>query len=133
MNKILFSVALLVLAGGAYYIYYRRRQSMKDWYLTKTEVLDGTLEFSSIVSFFKTLNLDKNSDIPFLGREGGKEFSRFFGKKPFPEHRDGYQAIFIGVFDEKINDISEFKVIYAKELDLQTNQVFGCEYLVVLN
>lgn len=133
MNKILIGVAFLALAGGAYYVYNRRRQGMKDWYLPKVEVLDGKLEFSSVVSFFRTLNLDQNVHVPFVGREGGKDFSKFFGSKPFPEHRDGYEAVFIGVFNEKKNEIDEFKVIYARELDGKTNEVFGNEYLVVLN
>lgn len=133
MNKIIIGGVFLAMAGVAYYEYNRYRQLVKNWYLSKVEVLDGKLEFSSIVSFFRTLNLDKEIHIPFACREGGKGFSKFFGSKSFPEHKDGYQTIFIGVYNEKKNEIEAFKVIYAKELDDKTVDVFGNEYLVVLN
>lgn len=133
MSKIIIGVALLALAGGAYYVYHKRRQNMKDWYVSNVETVEGRLPFDSIVSFFKTLNLDQKTHIPFIGREGGKDISRFFGSKPFPKHKEGYCAIFIGVFNEKSQNIDNFKVIYAKDFDEKINEVFGNEYFVVLS
>lgn len=126
-------VAVVAVAGGLYYLYNRGLMIAKKWYEENTEVIDGEVSFDTIVSFLKSINLDKEKDSPFIVKEENEEFKKFSQGRPFPEKKEGYEALFVGVYDNKTEAISHFKVIYAKSFDAQTNEVFGAESLVVLS
>lgn len=132
MDKIFIGAALLAMAGYVYYSYNKRLKNFEDWYLSHVETLDGVLNFDAIVSFFKTLNMNQNENIPFVVREGSREFTKYSGGRAFPKHKEGYVSIFVGVFNEHKQEITNYKVIYAKGMDARTKEVFGDEHLVVL-
>lgn len=91
------------------------------------------MDFNDVVSYFKSLNLKKEVDIPFIARDG--IMGQFVKKthKRFPMGKGGYTTIVIGVYNESLDKITNGKILYVKQLDEQTKSVFGNEECVVLS
>ena len=90
-------------------------------------VVNGILNFAKeIVGWFKSLNLKKGQEIPFIAQ---KELFKDAIKNA-PVRNVG---IFEGVYDEVTEEITHVEYIVADDLDAQTRKVLGEEELVVLN
>ncbi len=133
--KIIFviGIAILLIAGFLFYLYNRGLKIAQKWYKDNSETIDGEVSFDSIVSFIKSTNPDKEKDVPFMVKGENEEFKKFSNGRPFPENKYGYQVLFVGVYDNKAGAISNCRVIYAKSFDLQINDIFGNDSLVVLS
>lgn len=89
--------------------------------------IDGTINFADVVGWFKSLKLDKEKDIPFVGNANAfKDMLQNFEQKKSV-------ALFIGVFDEKSDKIIHSQIIEADDFDQKTREVLGSEDLVVLS
>jgi hypothetical protein len=90
------------------------------------KTIDGTINFADVVGWFKSLKLDKEKDIPFVGNANVfKDMLQNFEQKKSV-------ALFIGVFDEKSDKIIHSQIIEADDFDQKTREVLGSEDLVVL-
>ena len=90
------------------------------------KTIDGTINFADVVGWFKSLKLDKEKDIPFVGNANAfKDMLQNFEQKKS-------EALFIGVFDEKSDKIIHSQIIEADDFDQKTREVLGSEDLVVL-
>lgn len=91
------------------------------------KTIDGTINFADVVGWFKSLKLDKEKDIPFVGNANAfKDMLQNFEQKKSV-------ALFIGVFDEKSDKIIHSQIIEADDFDQKTCEVLGSEDLVVLS
>lgn len=91
------------------------------------KTIDGTINFADVVGWFKSLKLDKEKDIPFVGNANAfKDMLQNFEQKKSV-------ALFIGVFDEKFDKIIHSQIIEADDFDQKTREVLGSEDLVVLS
>ncbi len=91
------------------------------------KTIDGTINFADVVGWFKSLKLDKEKDIPFVGNANVfKDMLQNFEQKKSV-------ALFIGVFDEKSDKIIHSQIIEADDFDQKTREVLGSEDLVVLS
>lgn len=91
------------------------------------KTIDGTINFADVVGWFKSLKLDKEKDIPFVGNANAfKDMLQNFEQKKSV-------ALFIGVFDEKSDKIIHSQIIEADDFDQKTREVLGSEDLVVLS
>ena len=91
------------------------------------KTIDGTINFADVVGWFKSLKLDKEKDIPFVGNANAfKDMLQNFEQKK-------NVALFIGVFDEKSDKIIHSQIIEADDFDQKTREVLGSEDLVVLS
>ena len=91
------------------------------------KTIDGTINFADVVGCFKSLKLDKEKDIPFVGNANAfKDMLQNFEQKKSV-------ALFIGVFDEKSDKIIHSQIIEADDFDQKTREVLGSEDLVVLS
>lgn len=123
-------IVILGLCGLGYY-YLKKRKAHGFSYETK--IIDGTLNFADIVAHFKSLNLEKGKDTPFIARNG--KFGQFKEKthRQFPEQKEGYVSVIAAVYDEKSDSLNNALVLYAKQLDDETEKAFGDSELVVLS
>ena len=127
---IIVTVAICIIG----YIVHKRKQNKKIILSpdnTITSTIEGELPFSDVVSFFKTLNLKKGDDTPFIARKSEKTKDIFNTYNLQFEVVD-YKWLFIGVYNEKEESITNYKVIYAKSFDQQLEELLGNEDLVVL-
>jgi hypothetical protein len=75
------------------------------------KTIDGTINFADVVGWFKSLKLDKEKDIPFVGNANiFKDMLQNFEQKKSV-------ALFIGVFDEKSDKIIHSQIIEADDFD----------------
>ena len=128
--KTVIRIGCVALVGCAGYLYYRKNK--KNLIPFETKTVDGILNFSDVLGYFKSKNLIQGKDIPFIAQN---DISGAFSKKahnPFPGPKTGYKTIVLGVYNEKASTISHCQVLYVKELDEKTKEVLGNEDLVVL-
>ena len=90
------------------------------------KVIDGSTNFLDIAGWFKSLKLDKEKHIPFIA-----DPNVFKGMLKFEQKKS--VALFIGVYDEKSDEIIHSQIIEADELDPKTLEILGTEKLVVLS
>lgn len=131
MKTITVILGIAAIGGVAYYLY--KKKAVEQFWTNDVKVIDGTLDFNDVVSYFKSLNLKKEVDIPFIARDG--ILGQFVKKthKRFPMGKDGYITIVIGSYNDSLNKITNAKILHVKQLDEQTKSVFGNEELVVLS
>lgn len=90
-------------------------------------IVSGILNFAAhIVGWFKSLNLEKEKDIPFIADP--EKFKEILKTAPVKN-----VGIFEGVYDEQNDEIVSNRLIDADELDDKTLQVLGDDSLVVLS
>lgn len=144
MSALFGAIAAGLCVGVAYYVYKKGAASKNDECASMTKkVIDGTLPFNDIVSWFKSLSLDKNKDIPFICL--ADKFPKVVNDK-FNLDIEGMQSttdtpsdgnkkvrLVLGVFDEEKGKVSNIILLEAGQLDERTLQVLGDESLVVLS
>lgn len=131
MKTITIIFGIAAIGGAAYYIY--KKKSVGQFLTSNVKVIDGTLDFNDVVAYFKSKNLKKGSDVPFIARDGA--MGQFVKKthKRFPEGKVGYLTIVLGVYNEVDEKVTHGQILYVKELDERIKEVFGNEELIVLS
>lgn len=95
------------------------------------DAVEGTLRMDDIINYFKSQQIIKGQDIPFLADGDCEEFRRML-HAPYPKKKEGYQTFFIGVYNEKKDEIKFARLIHAREVEQKVKEVLGSEHLVVL-
>ena len=134
--KIIVLIVLIVVVIATIYIICKKKQEKNKIVLspenTSTTTVEGELPFADVVSYFKTLNLNKKEDVPFICR-GSERVKDLFNVYQPKFELVGYIWLFIGVYNEAKEEITEYKVIYAKEFDAKLKETFGDEDFVILS
>lgn len=128
-------IATAVVIGGVTYLALRNKtisksikdkidESLRKKIISTSENVDE-LRMTDVVSFFKSKNLVKGQEIPFIATVAG--FSKVVSGLPNKEN-----GFILGVYNEKNDDLTEIKLIYAKSVDEKINSTIGKESLVVL-
>ena len=116
------------------YIVHKRKQNKKIILSpdnTITSTIEGELPFSDVISFFKTLNLKKGEDIPFICQKSERT-EEIFNIYNLQFELVGYKWLFVGVYNEKEESITNYKVIYAKSFEQKLEELLSNEDLVIL-
>ena len=131
MKTLAFIIGAAAIGGVAYYFW--KKNNAERFWTNNVKTIDGTLNFDDIVGYFKSKDLVQGRDIPFMSKDGASE--QFFKKthKKFPEGKDGYITLVLGVYDESVDNIKYAQILYVKHLDEKTKEIFGEEELVVLS
>lgn len=127
-------IATAVAIGGAAYLILRKKtvsksfkdkigESLRKKTISTSENVDE-LRMADVVSFFKSKNLVKDRDIPFVVTVAG--FSKFVS---LPDQENGY---ILGIYNEANDELTGIQLIYAKTVDEKFKSVIGNEQLVVL-
>lgn len=92
------------------------------------ETVDGSLKFDDVVAYFKTLNMVKGKQIPFLALPHAKQL-----KDTIQLRTNKPKALILGVYDEGKDELNPMKIVYADGFDEKLVEVLGNEKLVVLS
>ena len=89
--------------------------------------IDGKLDFfSDVVGWFRKKSLQKGRHTPFVGDKNKiKDILETDTIKDV--------GIFMGVYDQQTDEITDMAVVVADELDAKTKEVLGNEPLVILS
>ena len=130
MIKELSITAVLVAGALVTFFLFRKKQNSNKVVLSE-ETIDSELKITQIVEFFKSLELKQKRDVPFVANGDCEEFRKMCGGS-FPKKKEGYVTLFLGVDNEEKGAIDYHKLIHAKTVDSETQQMLGNENLVVL-
>lgn len=95
------------------------------------DVVEGTLHKEDIINYFKSQQIVKGEDIPFLADGDCDEFRKML-HAPYPKKKEGYHTFFIGVYNEKNDSINFSRLIHARNVEQAVINLLGGEHLVVL-
>ena len=134
MNTLGWIATAAVVVGGVAYLVLRNKtasksindkinESLKKKMISSSENVDE-LRMEDVVSFFKSKNLVKGRDIPFVATVAG--FSKVVS---LPNKENGY---ILGIYNEAKDDLTEIKLVYAKSIDERFKSTIGNEQLIVL-
>lgn len=96
------------------------------------DVVEGTLHKEDIINYFKSQQIVKGEDIPFLADGDCDEFRKML-HAPYPKKKEGYHTFFIGVYNEKNDSINFSRLIHARNVEQAVINLLGGEHLVVLD
>ena len=125
--KVFVIIALIVAAIGAYFY----RQKKKNGVEIIPDVLDSELSFDDVVAFFKSKNLNKGVDTPFMANGDSAKLKGIL-RQPYPQGKEGYVSLLFGIYDSKSDEIKDFKLVYAKSLSPKILEVLGNDSFVIL-
>lgn len=92
----------------------------------ESETINGNLKLNDVVGYFKTLQLVKGKDVPFIARTNRfKDVIKTNSIKP--------QSLVLGVYNNQTEEFNPVKVIFCDGFDEKLLEVLGNEDLVVLN
>lgn len=122
------STGLIITAvaiGSAYFFYRYGKKSLP------TEEVEE-LAISDVAAFFKSKDLRKGIDVPFIATKD------FFAKerslaRMIPNAQPTYQTLVLGVMNKESNGTTLFKVIFTKTVDSSIAQLLKEKGIVVLS
>lgn len=128
IKELSITVALIASAIVALFLYKKKHEGVVS---LVEETIDGELKMSDLINYMKSLNLRKDRDIPFVAKGDCEEFRKFL-HAPFPKKKEGYITIFVGVYNNATEIITEHKLIHSKSIDSDLQVLLANENLVVL-
>lgn len=126
--KVFAFVTIVVAAIGAYF-YSQRKKSKFEF---TSDILDAELSFDEVMAFFKSKNLNKDVHTPFIANGDSAELKEMI-HQPYPEKKEGYVSLLLGVYNKDTDEIEDAKLIYAKSIDAKISDILGCETMIVLS
>lgn len=142
-------VAALVVCAGVAYIGYKNgilgKKGKKQKQLSDipTKEMDGTLAMTDVVGWFRNLQLDPQTDTPFMA--DAEKLNNILTSLSnvsdfiFPpssidlQNNKKNKRLILGVYNEKSDEISHALFILADDFDAQVQATLGNEQLVVLS
>lgn len=92
------------------------------------ETVDGSLKLEDVVAYFKTLNMVKGKQIPFLALPDAEKLAgtlHLRTNKP--------KVLILGVYNEEKDELNPMKIVYADGFDEKIIEILGNEKLVILS
>ena len=126
IKEITITSALIVGAVAAFLLYKRQHSR----FAFNEETIEGELKLSQITDFLKSLDLKQGRDIPFVAKADCEEFKNMFHTS-FPS-KEGYISLFVGAYDEKTNSLTKHKLLHAKAIDAELQELLQNDHLIVL-
>lgn len=131
MNTFAIIAIATAAIGGILYYFYKRGESLRYFRITpdNSETIEGELKLADIVAFLRLQKIDASIHVPFVANLNDlrvKSIVRGVTKS-------GYEAIFVGVYCSKNDNIDIYKAFFAKSLDEKLKDILGNETLVVLS
>lgn len=124
MNDVLIIAAIVAATGGAYYVYKKHQKKVFSIEDVPSEIVDGEVKMVDIVGVFKSLNLEKGKDTPFIAKNV-QELFNFTLTPEYKLRKESYETLFLGVYNESVEKLSFAKIIYAKQFDEQLSDVLN--------
>lgn len=145
---ILGAVTVTVAAGVVYYGYkkglFKKKKTVKPICNLNIKKVEGTLAFTDVVGWFKSLSLNPQKDTPFVAL--ADQFENMIGSyfksdnvivyPPLPDDvfkEQNKKRLLLGVYNEEADELNKALLIIADDFDEKTLEVLGDEPLVVLS
>ena len=131
MNSIVITTVAVAAAGGLLYFFYKKGSQGRYFCINNenSETVDGELKMSDVVNYLKLRRLSQDKHTPFMAKLSNSKIRGMVKG----DLKQGYEAIFIGVYNNKTNEIEIMHVFFAKSLDQQIIELMGDETLIVLS
>ncbi|MBD5354593.1 MAG: hypothetical protein HDR85_06790 [Bacteroides sp.] len=126
MNQGIIIIAALGVAAVCCGLYFKSKKTNKKPILTPENV--EQIEMSDIVGYFKSLNLIKGQDKPFIA-QGDEVLKLVEFQNPIPEKSI---MLLLGVYGSDY-EIKHLKALCCNVLDDSVKEVLGSDTLVVLS
>ena len=144
MNTVVWILVVVAVVGVAIWLVCRNKQreeiveKLKSYEVKNVE---GELTLSTVVEWFKSLNLDSKKDVPFICKgsvvaELVKTYFKSQNIQGLPasiEEKADKVVVFCAVFDEKNDQIVNGVFISADSLDAELLKLLADNEVVVLN
>lgn len=144
MNTVVWILVVVAVVGIAIWLVCRNKQreeiveKLKSYEVKNVE---GELTLSTVVEWFKSLNLDSKKDVPFIckGSVVAELVKKYFksqniqGLPASVEEKADKVVVFCAVFDEKNDEIVNGVFISADSLDAELLKLLADNEVVVLN
>ena len=144
MNTVVWILVVVAVVGVAIWLVCRNKQreeiveKLKSYEVKNVE---GELTLSTVVEWFKSLNLDSKKDVPFIckGSVVAELVKKYFksqniqGLPASVEEKADKVVVFCAVFDEKNDEIVNGVFISADSLDAELLKLLADNEVVVLN
>lgn len=121
----------VVIAGAIGLSIVLNRKRLEEKFAKQTETIDGTLQQSDVISYFRSLSLDEKKDVVFVANCESKEFK--LTTKGLVKPKEGYKLIMLGVYDKETNIITSCKFIYSLDWSDDLKSLMGDSPCVVLS
>ena len=144
MNTIVWILVVVAVVGVAIWLVCRNKQRKEIVEKLKSyeeKNVEGELTLSTVVEWFKSLNLDSKKDVPFICKgsvvaELVKTYFKSQNIQGLPasiEEKADKVVVFCAVFDEKNDQIVNGVFISADSLDAELLKLLADNEVVVLN
>ena len=144
MNTVVWILVVVAVVGVAIWLVCRNKQreeiveKLKSYEVKNVE---GELTLSTVVEWFKSLNLDSKKDVPFICKgsvvaELVKTYFKSQNIQGLPasiEEKADKVVVYCAVFDEKNDEIVNGVFISADSLDAELLKLLADNEVVVLN
>ena len=145
---ILGAITVAVGAGVVYYGYkkglFKKKKTVKPICNLNIKKVEGTLAFTDVVGWFKSLSLNPQKDTPFVALADQIEnmVGSYFKSDnvivypPLPDDvfkEQNKKRLLLGVYDEEVGEVKNAQMIIVDAFDEKTLEVLGNESLVVLS
>ena len=127
MNQSIIIIAALGVAGVCYGLYVRSKKTKEITKLVLTPENVAQIEMSDIVGYFKSLNLLKGEDKPFVA-QGKKVLELVDLSESVPENKT---ILLLGVYGRG-DEIKGLKALCCDNLGNSVKNVLGSDSLIVL-
>lgn len=126
---------IIVIGGIIAYIAYKKKVKKSNFphnipYIEEVNIksIDGSIIFKDVVGWFKNIpNLNKKEDTPFVAD------ATFFKDMLKIDLKQEKKYLFIGVYNEHLDSITNHLLLEADSFDEETAKILGNEPLIVLN
>lgn len=126
-NIVLIGTGAAVIAGVICTVFYVKRRKNQIKYAT--EQVEAVLELEDVVAYFKSLNLKKGEDTPFIMNCEHERSQEHIKDSPTP--KEGYKLIFVGIYNNNKNILAG-KYIYSLGWSDKLTEIMGNEPIVIL-
>ncbi len=97
------------------------------------DMANHVVPMGEIVSYFRTLGLKQGEDIPFItNTEKKNTFVKQIGNIQFPTVKPNLMMLFVGVYNEKENELKHLKIIEAPDFDITIKDVIKKDGYAIL-
>lgn len=132
MNKVLIAAGLIAIAAVGYYIIRKKKKPNSKQIITiRPEVFVDELKLSDTVSYFKSLQLKKGEDKPFVGYDIDQS-ERFNDIFKVERKTDNAHIVLLGVYREDTDEMMPMRCIECQSIDSELVSILGGEDFIVL-
>jgi len=130
--KTFWTLSFIVAFCAVCYVYYKRQQRLLAQPKVIPVTLESELKMMDIVGYFRSLEIRKGEDIPFMANLRCDSVSQMLAIHC--EIPEGYQALLLGTCKEHLSsDLHHVKIIFCRSLEQKIQESLSGNGLTILS